>query len=291
MSATASVQLCHIMILFPNAKINIGLDILRRRDDGYHDLETVMIPVPWTDILEIVPARGESDTLTCTGRPVNCPPEKNLVMKAIRALREVVDFPAADIYLEKIIPDGAGLGGGSADASFAITGVNSLFGLGLDKRQMAEVAARIGADCPFFIYNEPMLCTGTGTTLHRFPLSLPQPVWIAIVKPDVSVTTAEAYRGVHPAVPDVPLADRLRDTPFSRWQQVIGNDFEHSIFPAHPAIAAVKEELLGQGAAYSAMSGSGSAVYGIFMNDSLFKPLPHWDCYFYKELQIPGAGA
>lgn len=161
------------MIVFPNAKINIGLNILRRRPDGYHDLETVMYPIPWRDVLEIVPGRSGCDTLTCTGRPVNCPPEKNLVMKAVKALRGVAEFPPVDIFLEKIIPDGAGLGGGSADAAFAITAIDSLFSLGLPRRLMAEVAAGIGADCPFFIYNEPALCTGTGTTMTHIPVKFP----------------------------------------------------------------------------------------------------------------------
>ena len=139
------------MILFPNAKINLGLDILRRRPDGYHDIETVMIPVPWCDVLEIVPAKGSETTLTVSGRRVDCPPEKNLVMKAYRALAETVELPPVDIFLRKIIPDGAGLGGGSADAAFTLRGLNELFALGLSDSRLAEIAAGLGADCPFFI--------------------------------------------------------------------------------------------------------------------------------------------
>lgn len=283
------------MIVFPNAKINIGLQVLRRRADGYHDLETVMMPVPWTDILEIVPrapsvpkdpsCEADGDTLVCSGRPVDCPPEKNLVMKAVKALRRKADFPPVDIYLEKIIPDGAGLGGGSADAAFAITAVNELFGLKLDKRMMAETAATVGADCPFFIYNEPSLCTGTGTDIRQFPLHIPSPAWIAIVKPDSSVSTAEAYRGVTPDNSRRHLSEILSELPFEQWQTAVTNDFEVSVFPSHPAIQAVKEQLTAQGAAYVSMSGSGSAVFAIFLKDNLFKPLPDWNCYFYEQIR------
>ena len=156
------------MILFPNAKINLGLNILRRRPDGYHDLEMLMLPVGWADILEIVPAApGEATTLTCSGRPVDCPPEKNLVMKAWRALKaECPSMPEAAIYLRKIVPDGAGLGGGSSDAAFTLVGLNEVFGLGISRERLAAIAAGIGADCPFFIHNRPMLATGTGTVLE-----------------------------------------------------------------------------------------------------------------------------
>lgn len=273
------------MILFPNAKVNLGLNIIRCRADGYHDLETVMLPVPWCDVLEIVPGHSPGDTLTVSGRGVDCPPEKNLVMKAVNALREIADFGPVDIYLEKIIPDGAGLGGGSADAAFTLAGINELFALGLPKRILAETASRIGADCPFFIYNGPALCTGTGTDISSVKLDLPRPLWIAIVKPDASVSTAEAYRGVTPALPSAPLLRLLEENPVDKWQGLIKNDFEASIFPGHPCIAQVKETLLRQGAVYASMSGSGSAVFGIFDRPGLFKPLPQWNCYLFKELQ------
>ena len=186
------------MITFPNAKINLGLDILRRREDGYHDIETVMVPVPWHDVLEIVPAKGEETTLTVTGRHVDCPPEKNLVMKAYRALEREVSLPPVDIYLRKIIPDGAGLGGGSADASFTLRALNELFALGYNDEQLARVASTLGADCPFFIYNRPMLCTGTGTDMEPIDVDL-QGLDILIAKPDVSVPTAAAYSHTTPA--------------------------------------------------------------------------------------------
>lgn len=253
------------MIAFPNAKINIGLDILRRRPDGYHDLCTVMMPVAWCDILEIVHAApGADDTLTVTGRRVDCPPEKNLVMRAVRALRAVAPFPPVEVHLHKVIPDGAGLGGGSADAAFTLTLLRSLFSLDIDDAHLAAVAASLGADCPFFIYNCPMLCTGTGIELAPFALELPQGARIAIVKPPVSVSTAEAYAKVHPAVPTIDLPSLLRSLPVEKWSGKVVNGFEESVFPGHPELPAIKEQLLGLGALYASMSGSGSAIYAIF---------------------------
>ena len=255
------------MVLFPNCKVNIGLDILRRRPDGYHDVETVMVPVPWTDVLEIVPASGAETTLTTTGRTVDCPPEKNLVMKAYRALAESVgELPPVDIYLRKIIPDGAGLGGGSADAAFTLVGLNSLFSLGLSDERLSAVASKIGADCPFFIYNRPMIATGTGTDLA--PIELELPPYVAVIKPAESVPTREAYAGTTPRVPAVPLAERLA-AGAGQWQTTVRNDFEDSIFPKLPECDAIKRRLLGMGALYASLSGSGSAVYGLFDSDIL----------------------
>ena len=160
------------MIFFTTCKVNIGLNIVARRQDGYHDIETLMVPIDWHDVLEIVPAKGDKTTLTVLGRQVDCAPEDNLVMKAYRALDAVTPLPPVDIYLEKIVPDQAGLGGGSADASFTLTGLNEMFSLGLSKERLAEIAATLGADCPLFVYNRPMLATGTGTTLQPVDIDL-----------------------------------------------------------------------------------------------------------------------
>lgn len=255
------------MILFPNAKINLGLDILRKRSDGYHDIETVMMPVPWCDILEIVPAKGTDTTLTTSGREVNCPPEKNLVMKAYRALESITPIPPVDIFLRKVIPDGAGLGGGSADAAFTLRGLNELFALDFSADELAGIAAGIGADCPFFIYNTPMLCTGTGTDMAPVSLDL-SGYTIAIVKPEVSVPTAKAYSQTRPAIPDTHISEII-SLPVDKWQGLLKNDFEPSVFPEYPAIAAVKEKLKESGAIYTTMSGSGSSVFGIYESDIL----------------------
>lgn len=269
------------MILFPNAKINLGLDILRRRPDGYHDIATVMIPVAWTDILEVVPARGSSTTLTVTGRSVDCLPEKNLVMKAYRALeKHLGSIPPVDIALHKVIPDGAGLGGGSADAAFALTAFNEVLSLGIEKRILAEIAATVGADCPFFIYNEPAYCTGTGTTLDHSVHPAIEGYTIAIAKPAAeAVNTAEAYAGVKPSEPHVAIPEIL-NLPIESWKESLKNDFETSIFPIRPQIASLKAHFFKSGALYAAMSGSGAAVFGIFDSAILAENslLPLSDC-------------
>lgn len=250
------------MLLFPNAKINLGLDILRRRPDGYHDISTVMVPVPWQDILEIVPSRSGATSLNVTGRRVDCPPEKNLVMKAYRLLEETYGLPPVEIYLRKIIPDGAGLGGGSADAAFTIRGLNELFTLGMTDAEMASAASRLGADCPFFIYDRPMLCTGTGTTLTPVDLDL-SGLTVLIAKPPVGVPTAQAYSRVTPAEP-AESVDAIVSDHLEAWAGRLKNDFEPSIFPLHPLIASVKQRISALGAIYASLSGSGSAVYGLF---------------------------
>lgn len=273
------------MVVFPNAKINLGLNVLRKRADGYHDIETVMCPVGWRDVLEVVPAKGAVTTLSVSGRAVNCPVEKNLVMRAWRALENVVgELPPVDIYLHKVIPDGAGLGGGSADASFALMAFNDLLSLGLDKRRLASVAAGLGADCPFFIYNSPMLATGTGIELAPIDVRLAG-YTVAIVKPPVSVPTSQAYAGVVPQLP----AQSLREWDFCKspglWRESVCNAFEPSVVAAYPEIGEVKTVLESLGAEYCSMSGSGAAVYGIYSGDCdnlaerVRKSLPWCDAY------------
>lgn len=256
------------MVVFPNAKINIGLNILRRRPDSYHDIISAIVPIPWCDVLEIVPAKGTATTLHTSGRRVDCPPEKNLVMKAYRSLSEVAPLPPVDIYLCKIIPDGAGLGGGSADAAFTLTALNDMFALDLPLDTLARIAASIGADCPFFIYNKPMLATGTGTTLSPLPELSLSGLTIAVIKPQAHVSTAMAYASVTPHIPSTPLT-QLLPLPIGRWRGNIVNDFEPGISAIHPVIAEIKQWLYDAGALYASMSGSGSALFGIFDNDIL----------------------
>lgn len=259
------------MILFPNAKINIGLKITRKRPDGYHDIDTVMVPVDWCDVLEITPVADGPTTLQTFGRPVECPPEKNLVIKAYNALAAFTGgLPPVKFNLEKIIPDGAGMGGGSADAAFAIRGLNELFNLGLDNAALAAVAARVGADCPFFIYNCVAHCTGTGTDIATgIDIDLSK-YTILIAKPQVaSVSTATAYAGVKPQPSAVDLCRALQQSPQSWAAAGVNNDFEQSILSLLPAIADVKRRMSDCGAIYASMTGSGAAVFGIFDNDKL----------------------
>lgn len=252
------------MILFPHAKVNLGLDITGRLPNGYHTLETVMIHTDWEDLLELTPAKETE--LVCSGHTIACLPDQNLVMKAYRALAdELGGLPPTRIHLHKNIPDGAGLGGGSADVAYTLRGLNELYNLGVDNDKLAAVAAKIGSDCPFFIYDTPMLCTGTGTTLTPIDLKgALEPYTLAIVKPDVNVSTKEAYAGVKPfGGHRAPLVQRL-DLPVERWQETVTNDFEPSVVFAHPIIGQIKADLMELGAVYAAMSGSGSALFALF---------------------------
>ena len=250
------------MILFPNCKINLGLHVLRRRPDCYHDLETLMLPVGLTDILELVPSASGSTTLAVTGRAVACPPEKNLVMKAFRAVeKEVGTLPPTDIFLHKIIPDGAGLGGGSSDAAFAITGLNTLWNLGLSEQRMLSIAASVGADCPFFIYNKPAMAVGTGTTLIPAASPLPEGSLLLLAKPEAGVSTAQAYSCIKPDDSRAPLSQILsRDD----WAKNVVNDFEASVIPQVPEIGDIKKILESTNPIYCAMSGSGSALFAVY---------------------------
>lgn len=255
------------MIVFPNAKINLGLAITGRREDGYHDIETVMYPVGWTDILEIVPSPSGRTELFTSGRGVDCPPEKNLVMKAYRAMDALTPLPPVSIYLHKVIPDGAGLGGGSADAAFALKALNSMFELGFDDEQLARTAAGIGADCPFFIRDTPVMATGTGTTFAPTDISLAG-YTIVIVKPAGSVSTREAYAGVRAYSAPGSVAEALARQ-VAEWQGRLVNDFEASVAASLPEVAMIKSRLIELGAVYASMSGSGSAVFGLFDRDIL----------------------
>ena len=249
------------MIAFPNAKINLGLNIVERRPDGYHNIETVFYPIGLTDVLEIVPAHGNVSTLTTYGNPVDCPIEKNLVMKALRLMQQHYSVPEVDMYLFKHIPDGAGLGGGSSDASSTMLMLNDMFNLGIKIEELARLAATLGADCPFFIYNTPMLATGIGDILTPIDLSL-KGLWLFLVKPDVSVPTKVAYSRVTPAPSTTSLhADVAKSV--DQWSGVVKNDFEPSVFAAYPQLATIKSAIEKAGALYASMSGSGSSVFGI----------------------------
>lgn len=272
------------MILFPHAKINLGLDITGKLPNGFHTLETIMVHTDWEDVLELTPA--EHTELICTGLPIDCPPEKNLVMKAFRLMEaETGGLPPTRIQLHKNIPDGAGLGGGSADAAFCLRGLNELYNLGFPPEKLAEMAAMLGSDCPFFIYDCPMLCSGTGTVLTPMPelASVLSGYQIVIVRPPFGVSTKEAYSGVRPYQGSRPaLTERIK-APVSAWQGSVGNDFEPSVGLAHPQIEDIKARLRELGAAYVQMSGSGSAVFGLFPEpidaDILAERLP--DCFIH----------
>ena len=252
-----------IMLYFPNCKINIGLDILRKRPDGYHDINTLMYPVAdLYDGLEIIPFPGHEAILTCSGIPTDCPMEKNLVIKAWHAVDELYHIGGVKIHLHKNIPSGAGLGGGSSDAAFTIIALNEIFDLRMTTAQAEEIAGKLGSDVPFFIRNKPAFCSGRGEIMEPADIDLSDKK-IVIIKPDSNVSTAEAYSKCNPHIPDTPLKDRLH-APIESWQQTVINDFEKSVFSKHPEIKALKQHFIDEGAIYASMSGSGSAVYGIF---------------------------
>ena len=253
------------MITFPNAKINLGLDIVEKRSDGYHNLETVFYPIPLCDILEITTAT-EPDAPEYTFKMYNAvfegSDESNLVIKAYKALSADHKLPKVDISLYKHIPTGAGLGGGSADAAFALKMLNDIAGLGLTAEQLRGYASRIGADCAFFIDNTPAYATGIGDILSPTPCSI-SGYHLVLVKPDIHVSTKDAYALVTPQKPEQPLTE-IAKRPINEWKGAMKNDFEKSIFAKHPAMAKVKEQLYEMGAVYASMSGSGSSFFGIF---------------------------
>lgn len=252
------------MITFPNPKLNIGLDILRKRPDGYHDIDTLMVPYEgMRDLLEIVPA--EKPEMKLYGIPVDGDATDNLCFRAWKMMAEEFGIQPVAIYLYKNIPSGAGLGGGSADAAFTLLMLNDMFGLGLDKPALAELAARLGSDCPFFIYNRPMLCRGRGEIMSPFDIDLCG-LRFEVVVPPIHVSTREAYAGVTPGVPVTPLEESLR-RPVREWKECVRNDFEKSVFAAHPQLADAKEDMYRHGAIYAAMSGSGSSIFGIFQEN------------------------
>lgn len=248
------------MIIYPNAKINIGLNVTEKRADGYHNLETVFYPIELLDVIELT--ESSEFAIKVTGNALDGTPEDNLVTKAYRMLAAEYQFSPLMIHLHKHIPTGAGLGGGSADAAFTIKAINDKFHLGLSDSKMEEYASRLGADCAFFIKNKPVFATGIGNEFHPFGLSLKGKT-IILVKPDVFVSTADAYRNVKPHAPETPLTELLK-RPLPEWKDCVVNDFEASVFPKYPEIAAIKDRLYDLGAVYASMSGSGSAVYGIF---------------------------
>lgn len=264
------------MIEFPFCKINLGLHILRKREDGYHDIETCFYPVPWRDILEIIPSninRFEATGLTIPGKP-----EDNIVVKAYNLLKKDFNLRPVQIHLHKIIPNGAGLGGGSSDGSHALKLLNMIFDLGLSTEKFNQYALTLGSDCPFFIQKGPMLASGRGEILKSISIDL-KGLTLVIVKPPISVSTAEAYSNIQPNSNYQALITVLAQ-PLSSWKTLLRNDFEDSVFEKHPTISQIKNTLYQLGAAYASMSGSGSSVFALFEKnislDNHFKGLIVW---------------
>jgi 4-diphosphocytidyl-2-C-methyl-D-erythritol kinase len=252
------------MVSFPNAKINLGLFITDRLPNGYHAIQSCLFPIPWCDVLEFIPSKQLQFASSGIAIPGN--EKDNLVLKAYKLLRKDFSLPDLSVHLHKIIPMGAGLGGGSSDAAFMLKMLNHEFQLFLDDSILEDYAAHLGSDCPFFIQNEPTIATGTGTDLKTINFEL-NGYWIVLIKPDVHISTQEAYAGVSPKPSEVELEELILSKDFSRWRTELVNDFEASIFPKHPILAELKAKFYESGAVYAAMSGSGSTIFGIFENE------------------------
>ena len=252
------------MITYPNAKINLGLNIVEKRPDGYHNLETVFYPINLQDALEVTDLEGEGEyALKISGAPIEGELDNNLVVKAYRLLKK--DFPnmgPINIHMYKHIPTGAGLGGGSADAAFMLKLLNDKFKLNLSTEKLEEYAAILGADCAFFIQNKPVFASGIGNIFEEINLSL-KGYYLVLVKPDIFVSTKDAFANIIPMKPNHSLKEIIR-MPVETWRATMKNDFEDSVFKKFPEIAAIKDKLYDMGAIYASMSGSGSSVFGIF---------------------------
>lgn len=270
------------MILFPNAKINIGLNITEKRPDNYHNLESIFYPIPIKDILEIVESSSDETHLHLSGIIIDGDSNDNLIMKAYRLLAADYDIPKVDIYLEKIIPFGAGLGGGSSDAAFTLKALNQLFSLNLSIETLELYAAKLGADCPFFIQDKPVYATGIGNLFEPINLSL-KGTFMVLIKPNVHISTKEAYSLIKPKKTSISVKEKIKQ-PIETWKDSIYNDFEYSVFPQHPIVQDIKEKLYTNGAVYASMSGSGSSVFGLFDHKVDLKPLFPNDYVFQEFL-------
>jgi len=252
------------VIVFPNCKINLGLRILRKRTDGYHDLETLFYPLSFTDILEIIESADNKSKLSfsTTGLPVESN-LNNLCVKTYELLKkDFPQLPGAIMHLHKVIPLGGGLGGGSADAAFTLKLMNEKFSLGLSVEKLILYALQIGSDCPFFIINKPAYATGRGEQLEQVQLDLSAFKFI-VVNPGIAISTSEAFRGIKPSLPRQSIRVVIQQ-PITTWKQELVNDFEKGIFNQYSEIEAIKNKLYDNGALYASMSGSGSTVFGIY---------------------------
>jgi 4-diphosphocytidyl-2-C-methyl-D-erythritol kinase len=275
------------MICFPNAKINLGLHITEKRADGFHNIETIFYPVGWSDALEVVNASVKESTSTplsvtqkefnlhLSGLSISGHISDNLLYKAYTIIRQTKILPAIDVYLHKALPMGAGLGGGSADAAFFINLLNEQFSLNFTDEERIDIAKQLGSDCAFFIKNKPVLASQKGDVLTNIDLDLSH-LYIALIYPNVHSNTKEAYSLVKPQPPAKSLSEVIKQ-PISTWKTDLINDFEKSIFSLYPIVEKTKHDLYECGAVYACMSGSGSAVFGLFETEPVITTaFPHW---------------
>ena len=267
------------MICFPNAKINLGLNVVEKRNDGFHNLETIFYPIGWHDTLEITESKDleEPFKLSLSGIKIAGAKEDNLLYKAYELIKKQKNLPSINVHLQKNIPMGAGLGGGSADAAFFINLLDNRFSLNLSEETRIDIAKQLGSDCAFFINNKPVFASEKGDVFSELNLDL-SPYYIAVIFPDVHSNTKDAYSLIKPQFPQRPVLEVIRQ-PIETWKDYLINDFETSIFKKYPEVQKVKQDLYDCGALYASMSGSGSAVYGLFKENPMIKHLdhfPHW---------------
>lgn len=264
------------MITFPPCKINLGLRVVRKRQDGYHDIETCFYPVPWCDVQEVI--KSDSFKFSKSGLPIPGSDDENLCIKAYELLKRDFGIGPVKIHLHKVVPMGAGLGGGSSDAASTLHLLNKVFELNLSREKLHEYAASLGSDCAYFLQQQPMIGTGRGEILSPVDIRL-ENKYMVILKPDVHVSTADAYAGITPHVPEISLREVLQ-LPVDQWRNTLVNDFEKTVFEKYPAIEKLKEGLYDMGATYACMSGSGASVFGLFENQvsipEELELLPHW---------------
>lgn len=274
------------MITFPNAKINLGLNIVEKRPDGYHNLETIFYPIPLQDALEITPWEGgeRKYKLAQSGIQIAGDDENNLVVKAYKLLDNLYNLPPIEINLLKHIPSGAGLGGGSADAAFMLCMLNQHFQLNIPNEQLEVYAAQLGADCAFFVENKPTFAEGIGNIFSPIELSL-KGYKLLLVKPDIFVSTRDAFAQIKPKRPSISLKE-VAKMPIEAWKTYMVNDFEESVFPQFPAIADIKAKLYDMGAIYASMSGSGSSVFALFKGDATLPKVDFGEGAFVFEAMI-----
>jgi 4-diphosphocytidyl-2-C-methyl-D-erythritol kinase len=250
------------VITFPNSKINLGLNIVSKRDDGFHNLETAFLPIPFEDCLEVQQTTNHS-SLTISGFTIEGAIQNNLCWKAYDLLNRQFKLPPIDINLYKQVPPGAGLGGGSSDAAFTLKLLNEKFDLGLNRTQLLGFAAQLGSDCPFFIINRPCLGSGRGEILEEVQIAELDGLSIVLVLPGIHISSGWAFQQISPRKPKETIRDIIK-TPIKNWNGTLANDFEEPVFKAFPELKTLKESLYHAGALYASLTGSGSAVYGIF---------------------------
>jgi 4-diphosphocytidyl-2-C-methyl-D-erythritol kinase len=271
------------MVVFPNSKINIGLNITAKRTDGFHDLQTLFYPLALADCLEIIPSQNKQTTFSSGGIPIPSNGSKNLCEKAYDLMHAEYGIQAVQIHLHKIVPIGAGLGGGSADAAYTLLLLKDMFSLEISRQKMIDHAADLGSDCAFFIENSPCLASGRGEILKPFSLIL-KGLCLILVMPPLHVGTKEAFAGIKPQQPDYEISEVVKQ-PISEWRGKITNDFEKGIFEIYPQIARIKQNLYDMGAEYASMSGSGASVFGLFREfpqKNLETVFPK--CFIWKEV-------